>query len=255
MLGKFAEVALLLPVGAGLAALGRPERGSPAARAAWGLLAVALAAVVLAWTASQLSPAWASRYLAVAVPPLLLASAGGLASAGRLGVAGLVVAAALAAGDTAPDDKSNVRDVAEAVAPSLRPGDLVVSTQPEQMSVLAYYLPVGLRYGTLTGAVRDTGVTDWRDGPERLRAATPERDLRPLLDRLRPGQRFVLVTPIVFDVRRWQAPWTELVRMRSDEWRQYVSNDGRFAVTAVEPMLPVERRPNAVQAMVLVKTS
>jgi hypothetical protein len=96
-------------------------------------------------------------------------------------------------------------------------------------------------------------VTDWRDGPERLRAATPQRDLRPLLDRMRPGQRVALIRPIIFDVRRWQAPWTELVRIRSDEWRQYIGNDPRFAVAAEEPVMPMERRPNAVQATVLVK--
>ena len=166
-----------------------------------------------------------------------------------------MVAAALAASDTAPDDKSNVREVADAIAPSLAPGDLVVSTQPEQVPVLEYYLPDGLRFATLTGEVRDTGVTDWRDGPERLGATSAERDLAPLLDRLKPGQRVVLVTPIFADIQRWQAPWTELVRLRSGEWRQHLGNDERFAVSAVEPVLPIERRPNAVQATVLVKTS
>jgi mannosyltransferase len=254
MLGHFAQVALLMAAGAGLAAL-YPPRRSPVARAAWAMLAIALLTLALAWVSSHLSPAWANRYLAVALPPLLLAGAAGLAHAGRLGVAGLVVAAALAAGDTARDDKSNVRDVAEAVAPSLRPGDLVVSTQPEQVPVLAYYLPSGLRFGTLTGAQRDTGVTDWRDGVERLRASSPEDDLRPLLDDLRPGQRLALVTPIITDIGRWQAPWTELVRLRSGEWRQYVSNDRRFATAAVEPVLPMKTRPNAVQATVYVKTT
>ncbi len=255
MLGQFAQVALLMAAGAGLALLW-PPRASRVSRTAWGLLAVAGLTLSLAWLASQLSPAWANRYLAVAVAPVVLVAAVGLAHAGRLGVAGLVVAAALAAGDTARDDKSNVRDVAEAVAPSLRPGDLVVSTWPEQVPVLEYYLPAGLRYATLTGALQDTGVTDWRDGPERLREASPETDLEPLLDRLRPGQRLALVSPIFFDLDRWQAPWTELVRLRSGEWRQYLSNDRRFAMSAVEPLLPLEeRRPNAVQATVYVKTS
>jgi mannosyltransferase len=257
MLGQFAQVALLMAAGAGLAGLfaRRGGRLSPRGRAAASLLAISVLTVALAWAASQVSPAWANRYLAVGVAPLLLAVAAGLGSAGRLGIVGLVVAAALSAGDTAPDDKSNVRDVTRAIAPSLAPGDLVISTQPEQVAVLAYYLPEGLRWATLTGALSDTGVTDWRDGPERLRATTPERDLAPLLDDLRPGQRVVLVTPIFFDVRRWQAPWTELVRLRSGEWRQYLSNDPRFSVSATEPILPVERRPNAVQATVLVKTS
>jgi mannosyltransferase len=251
MLGQFAQVALLLAAGAGLALLLKQPRRSPAA---W-LLAISVLTVTLAWTASQLSPAWANRYLAVAVAPLLLAVTAGLAHAGRLGIAGLIVAAALGAGDTAPDDKSNVREVARTIAPSLRAGDLVVSTQPEQISVLDYYLPDGVRFATLTGAVSDTGVTDWRDGTERLGATSPERDLEPLLDELEPGQRVALVTPIFFDVRRWQAPWTELVRLRSGEWRQHLSNDSRFAVSATEPALPIERRPNAVQASVLVKTA
>jgi mannosyltransferase len=257
MLGQFAQVALLMAAGAGLAGLfaRRGGRLSPRARASASLLAIAALTVGLAWAASQVSPAWANRYLAVGVAPLLLVVAAGLGNAGRLGIAGLVVAAALAAGDTAPDDKSNVRDVAEAIGPSLAPGDLVISTQPEQVSVLAYYLPDGVRFATLTGQLDDTGVTDWRDGPERLEGTTPERDLAPLLDDLRPGQRVALVTPIFFDVRRWQAPWTELVRVRSGEWRQYLSNDRRFAISATEPILPIERRPIAVQATVLVKTS
>ena len=257
MLGQFAQVALLLAAGAGLFALFTPRGGrlSPHGRAAACLLAVALLTLVLAWATSQVSPAWANRYLATGVGPLLLAAAAGLGHAGRLGIAGLIVAAALAAGNTAPDDKSNVRDVAQAIAPSLAPGDLVVSTQPEQVPVLDYYLPDGVRFATLTGAVRDTGVTDWRDGPERLGATSAERDLAPLLDDLRPGGRVVLVTPIFFDLRRWQAPWTELVRVRSGEWRQHLSNDQRFAISAVEPILPTERRPIAVQATVLVKTA
>ena len=86
--------------------------------------------------------------------------------------------------------------------------------------------------------------------------ASPEEDLKPLLDRLRPGQRLTLVAPIIFDLDRWQAPWTELVRVRSGEWQQYVSNDRRFSTSAIEPVLPLEeRRPNAVQATVFVKTS
>jgi mannosyltransferase len=257
MLGQFAQVALLLAAGAGTAGLfaRRGGRLSPHGRAAACLLAIALLTILLAWAASQVSPAWANRYLAIGVGPLLLAVAAGLAHAGRLGVAGLIVAAALAAGDTAPDDKSNVRDVARAIAPSLAPGDLVVSTQPEQVPVLDYYLPDGVRFGTLTGPVGDTGVTDWRDGPERLGATSAQRDLTPLLDDLSPGRRVAFVTPIFFDIRRWQAPWTELVRVRSGEWRQHLSNDERFAISAVEPILPVERRPNAIQATMLVKTS
>ena len=78
-----------------------------------------------------------------------------------------------------PDQKSNVRAVAESVAPSLAAGDVVVSTQPEQIPVLDHYLPDGLRYATLWGPVSDLGVTDWRDGVERLEATSREQDLEP----------------------------------------------------------------------------
>jgi hypothetical protein len=256
MLGQFAQIALILCAGAGLGALWRRSDGrmSPAGRAAACLLAIGVVTVALAWLSSQVSPAWASRYLAVGVAPLLLAAAGGLAHAGRLGIAGLIVAAALGAGDTAPDNKSNVRDIAEAIGPSLRPGDLVVTTQPEQAAVLAYYLPDGVRFATLTGELEDTGVTDWRDGPERLRETSAPEDLKPLMDELRPGQRLALVQPILYDIRRWQAPWTKLVRLRSDEWRQYAGNDARFSVAATAPELPTERRNNGLKATVFVKT-
>jgi len=255
MVGQFAQIALIMAAGAGLAQLWS-RRGaalSPAGRASASLLAIGVLTVTVAWTLSQVSPAWANRYLAAGVAPLILAAAGGLANAGRLGIAGLIVAAALSAGDGAPDQKSNVRDVAQAIGPSLRAGDLVVSTQPEQVSVLAYYLPEGVRFATLTGALRDTGVTDWRDGTERLAATSARRDLAPLLDRLQPGQRLVLVEPVFYDLRRWKAPWTELVRLRSSEWTQYMSNDTRFAITATEPP-EIERRPNAVEATVYDKS-
>ena len=69
-----------------------------------------------------------------------------------------------------------------------------------------------LKFATLTGPVEDSGVTDWRDGTERLGATSAPRDLKPVLDAMKPGQRLALVQPIIFDVRRWQAPWTELVQ-------------------------------------------
>jgi hypothetical protein len=256
MVGQFAQIALILCAGAGLGVLWRRAGGrlSPSGRAAACLLAIGLITVVLAWLSSQVSPAWAARYLAVGVAPLTLVAAGGLAHAGRLGIAGLIVAAALAAGDTAPNEKSNVRDVAEAIGPSLRPGDLVVVTQPEQVAVLAYYLPDGVRFATLTGPLEDTGVTDWRDGPERLRATSAAKDLKPLMDEMRPGQRLALVQPILYDIRRWQAPWTKLVRIRSEEWRQYAGNDARFSIAATAPVMPTEPRVNGQQATVFVKT-
>jgi hypothetical protein len=208
--------------------------------------------VLAAWLSSQVSPAWASRYLSVSVAPVLLVAAAGLAHAGRLGLVGAVVVGLIWAGDGAPSQKSNVRDVAEAIAPSVRPGDLVVSTQPEQIPVLNYYLPDGLSYATLWGPVEDLGVTDWRDGVQRMRGTTAERDLEPLLARLPSGRRVVLVEPFTDNIGAWLAPWTELVRVRSTEWRQYLANHPRFTATAVRPSeLPPGNK--LLRATILVK--
>ena len=94
-----------------------------------------------------------------------------------------------------------MRAVARAIGPSLAPGDLVISTQPETIPVLHYYLPDGLRYATLTGEVQEYGVWDWRDGVERLEATSAKRNLEPLIDSLPTGTRVVLVEPITGDAQ------------------------------------------------------
>jgi len=256
ILGEAAEIAVLLAGGVGFAALlARRERGrlTAPARAVVALLAMAVLTIVLAWIGSQLAPAWANRYLAVGVAPFVLLTAAGLAHAGRLGLLGLLLVAALWALDGAPEVKSNVRAVAQSIGPSLRSGDLVVATWPEQVPVLHYYLPEGLRYASLTGPVPDVGVADWRDGVERLRATSPARDLRPVLDSLAPGRRLAMIVPTIYAVGRWSAPWTEQVRLRSEEWLQHVSNDPRFALISIEPASPLPSSPNPVRARVYVK--
>ena len=70
---------------------------------------------------------------------------------------------------------------------------------------------------------------DWRDGVERLEATSAEKDLAPLIASLEPGTRVVLVEPIVWTLNRWRAPWTKLIRIRSKEWSQALSNDPTHA--------------------------
>ena len=190
----------------------------------------------IAWTLSQASPAWANRYLAVALPPFLLLAAGGLAGARRLGAVGLVLVVIMWAQDAAPVEKSNVRAIAHAIGPSLAPGDLVISTQPESIPVLHYYLPDG-------PALRDAdrrADRARRVGLARRRRA-PGGDLAPRGTSSRSstrspgGSRVVLVEPITWTLNRWRAPWTALVRIRSKEWAQYLSNDPRLEVAAVQP--------------------
>lgn len=254
VLGDTAAIALLLAAGAGLATLVERRQGgrlTDRGRATLALIIMAVGTLLLAWLSSQLSPAWATRYLAIGLAPLLLMATAGLAHAGRLGVVGLVLVLVLWVTDGPPKDKSNVRDVAEAIAPSLRPGDLVIATQPEQIPVLHYYLPKGLRYATLWGPVEDTGITDWRDGPERLERTSPERDLLPLLRTIPPGGRVVLLEPTVYEIKWWSAPWTSLVRVRSEQWARAMSNQPALRVSAIYPPSPLPRRPNPQKATVL----
>jgi len=253
LLGNMPQVVLLICAGAGLLVLARRPL-SQHGRAAAVLVILAVLTPTLAWLMSQASPAWANRYLAVALPPFILLAAGGLSLARRLGLVGLALVVIMWAQDDAPVEKSNVRAVAHDIGPSLAPGDLVISTQPETVPVLHYYLPDGLRYATLTGELDEVGVWDWRDGVERLEATSPERDLGPLIDSMPAGSRIVLVEPITWTLNRWRAPWTKLVRIRSKEWAQYLSNDPRLQVTAVQPTNFMPPRPNPVQATVLVKT-
>jgi mannosyltransferase len=257
LLGHTAWLVLVVGAGGGVIALVRAGRGlrlTAEGRAVLAVGIVAVATVLLAYEASRISPAWAMRYLAVAVPPFLLLCAAGLGAARGTGLLTLGIVAILWGYDVWPTTKSNVRQVTTAIAPSLSPGDVVVSTQPEQVPVLHHYLPKGLRYATLTGFVADDGVTDWRDGVKRLRASSPQRDLKPILDGLAPGRRLVMISPIIFGDARWRAPWTQLVRVRSEEFGQYVTNDSRFQATSVFPPAPSKRIPNAVSATVLVKT-
>ena len=168
---------------------------------------------VLAWLGSQLEPAWSGRYLAVLYGPAALALAG--ATARR---APVVVVAALALLVVPLPAKSNVRAVAVSTGINLRPGDLVISTQPEQVPVLQRYLPGGLTYLTPAGAPPDPAVMDWRDALRRMRAGSPR------LTPLHAGQRIVLVTPIL----EARSPWARAVRRGTREWRAALRADLRL---------------------------
>lgn len=256
LLGATPQYMLLLVTAAGLAPLVRgPVRGwRPEARAALALVVACVVTLAVPWVLSQASPAWAQRYLAVGLAPLVLLAAIGLSRAGRLGVVALVMVALISISSNGPKTKSNVRSVAEAITPSLAAGDVVISTQPEQAPVLHYYLHgvAGLRWASLTGPLTDLGVTDWRDGTERLAATSPRKDLAPVLDGVTPGQRVVLVAPDFGILARWDAPWSSLVRSRSLAWEEAMRSDPRFRVISVEPPNPVTRA-NEVRATVFVR--
>lgn len=212
-----------------------------------------LGAVVIAFAASHVEPAWAGRYVAVAVGPLLLLAALVLRRAGALGLVALAVVCALGLADPRTDAlerKDNVRAVAVGLrATGLGAADVVVSAHPERGPVLRHYLGGGPRYADLLGAVADPRVFDWRDGLDRLERAEPASVAGALVASIGPGGRLVLVAPEV-RAGRWTAPWTRLVRTRTLEWERFLIADGRLRRLGAIPAAPRPPRPRTVHAVV-----
>jgi hypothetical protein len=253
--GDASFMAIALAGGVGLATVIR-RRGDPARRPVLALAAVVGVTVVLAWLASQVSPAWTTRYFAVVVGPLLVISAAGLVRAGRLGLVALLLVFVIWSNTVQQDNKENAREVVHGVAAYVHPGDLVLSTHPEQVPVLRYYLGPGYRYATQLGPVTDSRVMNWADALDRLRAVTPVHDLEPVLATVKPGQHLVVVSPVFRDYRAWQSRWTRAVFLTSRVWTRDVARDPRFRRVAFVQTDEILRKVNyfkPLQAVVYVR--
>jgi len=233
-----AAFARLLPRGAwpGSAGVVPSER-------AWACLAAAAGvALVAAWLLSQLSPAWDDRYLAVIVAPLLALTALGLARLRVVGAIGLAALLALWLPARPSLPASGAYAFAQAAAPRLRPGDVVVVMPFAQVPLLAHYLPGGLRYATPLGADDDPRVVDWRDVTRRLAASSPARDLRPLLAALPAGRRVLVVTPGAWDGRSRRSTLGRAERGAVRRAEHALARDATLrpiaALTPAEPRLP-----------------
>ncbi len=259
--GGTATVALVLAAGSGLAAvlLGRTE--SKERKAVLIAAALCVFTLAVAWLFSQVSPAWTTRYLGVALGPLLLLSALGLARAGTLGLVGLVIVLGIwvIPKTSTLENKSNAADLAAAVQGKLKPGDLVVTLQPEQAPLMHYHLPGGLQgdlqEATQLGPVTTKGVMDWRDSQDKLEAATPAKNLTPLLDKLPRSQRVLLVYPVTTNLSDWDAPWTETVRRRAAQWGRALELDKRFTRDAAVPDFYRRAGRIGVRGVLYTKTS
>ena len=253
--GAGPAVGILLVGGSGLAgywALRRGPRG-PRTQQATIVLTLGLAvsaAIALAFVVSQISPGWTLRYFAAMVGPLLLLAGGLLAQASTLGL----VTVALLAGmwmhpeTRAVNNKSNVHHVSVLLRGRVEPGDLVVSTHPEQVPVEHFYFPAGLRWASGMGWSRDTGVMDWRDALDRYRHARVRRTAGVFVRALKPGQQLVLVVPIL-RTASWVAPWTNLVKKRSKQWERTLDHDPRLAREQAIPHLSHSRLPHGVRVV------
>ena len=240
--GGTPTVALVLAGGSGLAAvIARRVEDRERTAVLAGAVTV-LGTLAVAWLVSQVSPAWTTRYLGVLLGPMLLIAAHGRARAGALGFVALAIILSIWAipRSYGLDNKSNASDLRNASVPLLHEGDLVVSMQPEQGPLLAYHLEdLGgtpkLRFASPIGAVKNDRVMDWTDAYDKLKAATPTKNLQPLLANLPPGGRVLFVYPITSRADDWDAPWTELVRRRGAQWGAALAADKSFKWVAAVP--------------------
>jgi mannosyltransferase len=229
--GEGPYYALALVCGSALAAVVR-SRGRDERPAILALATIGGVSILAAFVASQVSPAWTARYFAVVLGPALLLAARGIVRAQRLGLVALAAVLFLWAFYSVRDDKENARQITAALAPYVQPGELIVSTHPEQVPVLRYYLGPGSRWATTLGPVRDPQVFDWRDAVTRLRDARARQTLDSLLTTVPRGREFVVISPVFRDYRAWRAKWTKLVWQKSQAWTWLLQRDRRIHLVA-----------------------
>jgi mannosyltransferase len=189
------------------------------------ILAISGITVIEGWTAAQIEPSWASRYLAVALGPALLALAGllGTTRRGRRVVAmtAVLLAAWSVVGSLIPDPnaryaKSNVAAVVGVADHILQPGDLVLVNQSEQMAVVAHYAPPGLHFATPLGPVTDPYVVDWRHLTSRLEQAHPCATIGRELAALGVGGHILVINPLK-PVGASGSRWSAAVKHQVDQ--------------------------------------
>jgi len=224
-------VALVLVGGAALGAFLLHERTQERRELA-ALLTVVAVTVVVAFVASQISPAWTARYFAVLFGPVILVAGRALARARGLGLATLVVLVFVFAGYSVRNDKENAKGITAGTRPYLKTGDLIISTHPEQVPVLRYYLGPGYRWATTLGPMPDPLIFDWRDAVSRLKAAKEQPTIDELLATVPPGGTFVVFEPVFRDYRAWRAQWTKLVWRKASDWSWLLEHDPRLQLVA-----------------------
>ena len=226
--GDRVTVALLIASIIGLAPLfGKAARRTREATAMWTLIALPAATLAFAWAASQITPAWVSRYFAPILASIILLAAFGCSRARIVGIVAIAVSVVFLYNPASytPQYKSDVRDLGGEMGPRMHVGDLVISAQPEQVPLTWYYLPSGLRYANTLGPVPDPRYMNWVDALKRLQHANPTATLAPLIASLRPGQQVLFVRPLTEGAQSWEAPWTQLVRRRSAQWGALLSGN------------------------------
>jgi hypothetical protein len=215
----------------------RSRRRSSETTKLWALIVLPFATLLVAWLASQITPAFVSRYFAPVLAPILLLAAWGCARSGIVGFVAIALSIVFVVhiASYAPQYKSDMRDVAGEMAPRVHQGDLVIVGQPEEVPLAWYYMPSGLRYANTLGSVADPRYMNWVYALRRLRNTNPQATLMPLLASLRPGQQVLFIRPLTEGAKNWQASWTQLVRRRSAQWGALLAGDRQFREVAWAP--------------------
>ena len=206
----------------------------------WSLIWLIAGTLIIAWLASQITPAFVARYMAPILASILLLAAWGAARSGVLGLVCILLTIAFVVHPSsyAPRYKSDMQDISGEVTPLLHRGDLVVSAQPDSAPLAWYYLPADLNYATTIGRVKDASYMEWVFALKHLQHAAPAATLDPLVASLRPGQQLLYVRPLTEGQNNWKAAWTSLVRQRSAQWGQILQNDvssGELKVVTYAP--------------------
>ncbi len=236
--GDRITIGLLIATIIGIGALfTRTYRRTTDATKMWVLIVLPFATLALAWLASQITPAFVSRYFAPVLAPIFLLAAWGCARSGIVGFVAIALSIVFVVhiASYAPQFKSDMRDIGGEVAPQLHRGDLVIVGQPEEVPLAWYYLPSGLRYANTLGAVSDPRYMNWVYALRRLRSANPRATLAPLLASVKPGQDVLFVRPLTEGAKNWEASWTRLVRRRSAQWGALLAGDPHLREIAWAP--------------------
>lgn len=254
--GVSTALLLTLIAAGGLATLRGGGEGRERSRAVVALGVTLGVAVVLAWLASQASPAWATRYFSVFVGPALLLAGAGVVRFGKVGLVALAIVLFLWFNphERSIRGKSDAYRVARTLQDDglIAPRDLVVAIHPEYGPAMRYYLGDGYRWADALGPVSDNRVFDWRDALDRLKAATPKRTLDKLAPEVAPGQHLILIQPII-RTGRWGAPWTAEIRHRAPQWERALDHDPRFQRVAPVPKFGRRALPRGVRAVVYLR--
>jgi hypothetical protein len=236
--GDRISVALLIALLIGLGHyFTRRYRGTREATVLWTLIVLPAATLLVAWLASQITPAFVSRYFAPVLASIFLLAAWGSARSGVVGLAAILLSIVFVVhiSSYAPKYKSDMRDVGGEMAPLLRSGDVVVVAQPEETPLAWYYLPNGLQYATPLGRVNDPTYMNWVFALKRLENSNPQATLSPLIASLKPGQQLLFIRPLTEGAKNWKAAWTRLVRRRAAQLGAILQTDPQLQPVAVAP--------------------